>query len=96
LPFLSSTSRAAQPAGAALDAVAIVIEEDGAGGAHRFDAVAVEVEGQGVAADPAAGGGEEVVEFGVESEIEFGSVGGGHEEVENGLSKINSPTDNRI
>jgi len=46
---------ALQPPGAGLDAVAVVVELHPGIDAHRLNAVAVEVEGKGVAEEPAAG-----------------------------------------
>ena len=77
---------AGEPAGAAARAVAVVIEEDGvaAGDADGFEAVTVEIEGEGVdAGTPAAGAEVEVVERRV-----FCAMGGGYEKIEYQLKRI--------
>ena len=77
---------AGEPARAAARTVAVVIEENGvaAGDADGFEAVTVEIEGEGVdAGTPAAGAEVEVVERRV-----FCAMGGGYEKIEYQLKRI--------
>ena len=54
-----------EPAGAGLDGVGVVVEQNPRGHADRFDAIPVQVDGQGVATYEVAGAEVEVVECGV-------------------------------